>query len=460
MKFSTSLMAGFLLTLSFAPHGQAQTVTVNWNNVHQVIDGFGASSWANQSLTSTQAKFFFSTDPGDIGLSLLRGEVPDNGSCATVNLSCAGQVSDMQFAVANGARVWSTVLSPPASMKTNGSVDCLAGAGHGALSPDSYSAYATYLANYVKTMKSLYNINLYALSVQNEPDGCQPYGSAIWTGAQLDTFVKINLGPTFASAGLSSTLIMMPESSQYTTLVSLARTTMDDPAAAAYVGITAWHDYDALYTPSVTNPYASQNKLFWQTEASAGITPAGVGFGPSLCGGCWDPSIADALMWARIVDNRMAVANTNAWHWFVMIGPTNDNAGLMRSDGPVSKRAYMLGNYSKFVRPGFRRIDATHTPQSGVLASAYKNASTGALVIVVINQNNSNVSQTFALNGATASSVTPWITSASSDLAPQSDVRVSAGSFTYTLPASSITSFVTTAAAVLAPPQGLTATIR
>lgn len=460
MKLSASLVAGFFLMLFCVPHGQAQTVTINWTNVDQVIDGFGASSWANQSLTSEQATFFFSTGPGDIGLSLLRGEVPKNGSCSTINISCAGQVSDMQFAVANGARVWSTVLSPPASMKTNGSVDCLAGSGHGALSPDSYSAYATYLANYVKTMRSLYNINLYALSVQNEPDGCQPYGSTLWTAAQLDTFIKINLGPTFASAGLTSTLIMLPESSQYTTLASLARTTMDDPAAAVYVSINAWHDYDALYVSSVTNPYASQNKRFWQTEASAGITPSGVGFGPSLCGGCWDPSMADALMWARIIDNRMAVANANAWHWFVMIGPNNDNAGLMRSDGPVSKRAYMLGNYSKFVRPGFHRIDATHTPQSGVLVSAYKNASTGALVIVVINQSNSNVSQTFTLKGATASSVTPWITSASSDLVPQSDVPVSAGSFIYTLPASSITSFVGTAATVLAPPQGLEAKIR
>jgi glucuronoarabinoxylan endo-1,4-beta-xylanase len=458
MKLSTSLVAGLFLMLFYVPRGQAQAVTISWNNEDQVIDGFGASSWANQSLTSAQATFFFSTGPGDIGLSLLRGEVPKNGSCDTVNVSCAGQVSDMQFAVANGARVWSTVLSPPAAMKTNGSVNCTAGSGNGALSPGSYSTYAAYLANYVKTLRSLYNINLYALSVQNEPDGCQPYGSTLWTAAQLDTFIKINLGPTFASSGLSSTLIMLPESSRYATLASLASTTMHDPAAAVYVGINAWHDYDALYATSVTNPYASQNKLFWQTEASAGITPKGVGFGPSLCGGCWDPSIKDALMWARIVDNRMVVANANAWHWFVMIGPDNDNAGLMTSDGTVSKRAYMLGNYSKFVRPGFHRIDATHTPQSGVLVSAYKHASTGALVIVVINQNNSDVSQTFTLNGASVSSVTPWITSAGLDLVPQPDVPVSSGSFVYTLPASSLTSFVGTT--VLAPPQGLKAIVR
>jgi len=288
----------------------------------------------------------------------------------------------------------------------------------------------------------MYGANLYALSVQNEPENCESYGSTIWTAAQLDTFIKINLGPTFASAGLSSTLIMMPESSFYSHLASLASTTMDDSAAAAYVGIIAWHEYD--HARSVTNPYASQNKLYWETEASAGITPSGHGFGLSLCGGCWDPSIQDALMWAQIVDNRMAVANASAWHWFEMIGQNNDNAALIRFDSPtvVAKRAYMLGNYSKFVRPGFHRIDATHTPQSGVWVSSYKNESTGVLVIVAINQNTSTVSQGFTLNGATVQSVTPWITSASLNLVEQSDVSVSGGSFTYTLPAFSIASFV------------------
>ena len=129
----------------------------------------------------------------------------------------------MQFAIANGAKIWSTALSPPASMKTNGSVDCTAGPGNGALSPSSYSAYATYLANYVKSLRSLYGINLYALSVQNEPDGCHPYDGSHLEAAHLDTFIKNNLGPTFASAGLSSTLIMMPESSTYTTLASTGR---------------------------------------------------------------------------------------------------------------------------------------------------------------------------------------------------------------------------------------------
>jgi glucuronoarabinoxylan endo-1,4-beta-xylanase len=465
MKLSRSFFAAFLLVLFCAPYSDAQTATIDWNNTHQVIDGFGAATGGSNdgrysgssTFTSEQASFFFSTSSG-IGLSLLRTAVPDDGSCTTVNAMCAGQVSSMQLATAHGATIWSSPWSPPASMKTNGSTICDTGTGVSSLNSDSYSSYAQYLVNYVKSLSSLYGITLYALSVQNEPNTCFGYDGAIWSAANLDTFIKSDLGPAFVSAGVSSTLIMTPESSRYDSLASLAGTTMRDAPAAAYVGINAWHDYDAA--PSVINPYASQNKLYWETEASAGP-----GYGPSLCEGCWDPSMADALMWAQIVDNRLAVANANAWNYWKLIdyAGNKDNEGLVGFDGTISKRAYMLGNYSKFIRPGYVRIDATHTPQTGLTISAYKDASTGSFAIVVTNQNSSNVSQIFKLNGFTAAMVTPEITSASLNLAEQSSVPITGATFSYTLSATSVTTFVGVSTGnppSLNAPTNLTATVR
>src|ERR1019366_286446 len=71
-----------------------------------------------------------------------------------------------------------------------------------------------------------------------------------------------------------------------------------------------------------------------------------------------------------------------------------------------------------------------------------KNVSTGAFAIVATNQNSSSVSQSFTFNGTVASSVTPWITSASLNIAQQTVVTVTSGSFTYTLPADSVTTFI------------------
>src|ERR1700722_12869246 len=209
MKLPKSFFVGFLAMLFCAPYSNAQTVSVNWNSVDQVIDGFGASdAFEAHPLTNAQAALFFSPTTG-VGLSLLRTKVPDDGSCSTVNTTCAGEVSDMQLAIANGARVWGTPWSPPASMKSNVSVD-----NGGSLLADSYGAYATYLANYVKSLSNLYGISLYALSVQNEPDAVASYDSAVWGATDFDVFIRTDLGPTFAADGLNP-LIIMPETSQW-----------------------------------------------------------------------------------------------------------------------------------------------------------------------------------------------------------------------------------------------------
>ena len=75
-----------------------------------------------------------------------------------------------------------------------------------------------------------------------------------------------------------------------------------------------------------------------------------------------------------------------------------------------------------------------------------------------------NTSVTFNLAGFpnSPSSVTPWITSGSLNLAQQTNVSVENGSFTYALPSYSITSFVgvTIAAVAPTPPTGLTATVQ
>jgi len=471
------ILATLLLLSVFSWNAQAQTATVTWGTVYQTVDGFGAfgNGAGGGPISSAQASFFFGTAPGDIGLTLLRVPATNGGGtpgdCSTVSTSCAGEgVSEMQAVIAANSqvRIWATPWSPPAAYKTNGSTVCNTGSGDGSLITGDYASYATWLANYVESLSSLYGIKLYALSVQNEPDYCPTsYDGAVWTAANFDSFISTNLGPTFSSAGLS-TVIMMPEVEGYFDLSNDAGTCMGDSGCAPYVGINAWHDYDATYNPpnATPNPYASQGKKYWETETSAGA-----GFGPSLCDGCWDPSMADGLMWAAIIDERMAVDNANAWNWWAIIGgDTNpyDNEPLI--GGPsnvVAKRAYVIGQYSRFVRPGWVRVDATHAPQSGVTISAYKDPVGGGLAVVVTNQNSSDASQTFSLSGfptVTGNTVTPYVTSSSLDLVQQSAVPVSGNSFSYTLPAESVTTFVgvtgSTASNPPSAPQALTASVR
>lgn len=421
------------------------TASINWTDVHQIIDGFGAADAYIGPLTSAKQAFFFGTATGQLGLSLLRTGVPNNGdisgNCTTVNSGCAGPyVSDMKAVLANGGRVYSSPWTPPAAYKTNGLTYCTDNAG---LIATDYAAYAAWLANYVKSLKQEDDIALYAISLQNEPDICQSYDSAIWTAAEIDTFVAADLGPTFFSEKLS-TLVFVPEPAGYYDM-SLGSTCAGDSSCNKYVGGINWHDYDASLNGTNTiaaDPYPSYwpaGKKYWETEASCGV-----GFGPNFCQSGFNTDITDALNWAAVVDQRIAVDNANSWlYWWLIDNNSTDDQGLLASDGTIAKRAYMLGQYSKFVRPGYRRIDATHLPEAQVSVSAYRDAATNTLVIIATNYSDSQVSQEFTIANAPAfSALTPWTTSASLSLGQQATVSVSSNSFTYRLPADSITTFV------------------
>ena len=326
------ILAALLLgLLPMALH--AQTATVTWGTTFQTLDGFGASSIVldgNSNLASHMS-LFFNTSTG-MGYSILRVEVPDDGSCTTVNSTCAGDLTTMNAALAiNPAlRIFATPLSPPASMKTNASTTCTAGAGNGALLSGSYAAFATYLANYVKSVAAQ-GITLYAISVQNEPNYCPSYAGALWTAAQLDTFIKTNLGPTFAANSIT-VKVMMPESTGSAELAGLANTTMTDGSAVGYVGLVATHDYDVSEVASPVT-YTTGGKNFWETEVSDFNT--------------FDPTITSGLTYAKEIHDWMVGSNLNAWNWWWLVGLNGDNEGLIdNATSVVAKRLYTIGNWS------------------------------------------------------------------------------------------------------------------
>lgn len=412
---------------------QAGTVNIYWNQTFQSISGFGASCHWLADLTDAQADMYFSTTNG-AGLSLLRARVPTDGS-----LECG---VNMQKAVARGARVWANSYSPPASMKTNNST-----INGGSLLPSAYQTYANYLTNYVKNVKAQYGINLIALSVQNEPDIAAPYDTAIWTGQNFHDFILNNLGPTFASNSIT-TKIVAAEQTWWN--FDLLNETFADPAAAAYVGIAAAHDYS--FAQASPFPLAqNMGKELWQTEVSEYIPENPPPF---------NPSIEDALPWAKRISDWMTIANANAWHhWLLHTAWSTDNQGLADSNLNPAKRLWVLGNFARFVRPGFVRIGATSDPDLGISISAFKDPVTGKFALVAVNQN--PVGYTLVVSAdKTLTSLTPYTTSASLNLQAGSSIAVANGQFTAILPAKSVTTFSGSSAEASLPasPSSLTAT--
>jgi len=423
------------VSLSSQPIG-AQC-TVDWNNVHQRIDGFGASSAWRSTWTTAQADLLFSTNNGisytdnlghhstnnGVGLSLLRTRIAPGGTSIETNI--------MQMAQARGARVWSSPWTPPAAFKSSGALDGGNYLGSGANATNL--AYASQLAQYVINMKNTYGINLYAISVQNEPDVNHPdpggYETCLWSSQQIHDFTT-NLYNALVAGNVASTLIMLPEAGKWADPLGLATTTVNDAISLADVGIIANHDYVTnnavgdTNTPAVVNNYG---KALWETEVA-------------LLSGS-DSSIANGLYYANRIYLFMTVPQVNAWHyWWLISGDGVGNQGLMDNNAATTKRLFAVGQYSRFVRPGYYRLDATNTGPA--LISAYKDPVAGNFAIVAINSNNSAINQTFTLaNFNTVTSVTPWITSATLNLTNQTAVAITNSAFTYALPPQSIVTF-------------------
>jgi glucuronoarabinoxylan endo-1,4-beta-xylanase len=130
----------------------------------------------------------------------------------------------------------------------------------------------------------------------------------------------------------------------------------------------------------------------------------------------------------------MSTPGVTTNHWFHPASST-----------PIAIRAYVIGQYARFIRPGWVRIGATRAPASGVTVSAYKDPSTGRFAIVATNQNTAGMDVRFSLDGVAASSVTPYETSAVLRLQAQTAISVSGGVFGASLEAQSVTTFVGTA---------------
>jgi glucuronoarabinoxylan endo-1,4-beta-xylanase len=392
-----------------ATEASAAAANINPAVKKQTIRGFGAmthAAWIGD-LTAAQRTTAFSTGEGQLGFSILRIPVGENQSDFSRDLATAKRAVEL------GVTVFASPWNPPASMTETFSKGKRLKAG-------SYAAYAQHLNSFTTYMKNN-GVDLYAISVQNEPDYAHDW--TWWTSAELVKFLKEN-------AGTLNTRVMAPESFQY--VKSMSDPILNDAAALANVDIIGAHLYGTQYSqfPYPLFKQKGAGKDLWMTEVYYPNSNAN-------SGDAWP----EALDVGEHMHRAMVDAEFQAYVWWYL----RRSYGPMREDGQISKRGAIMAQFARFVRPGYVRIDATANPASNVYVSAYQGG--GKIVIVAVNKNTSSVSQQFTLANTTASgSVANWLTDGSRNVASQSALTITNGSLTATLAARSATTFVINAA--------------
>lgn len=392
-----ALMAA-LLPLLAPGRAIAQNATVDLAKQKQYIRGFGGMvhiPWIGD-LNAAERTLAFGNAEGQLGFTVLRIAVPDG------NTNVSSYVATAKAAIAAGGIVYASPWNSAGNMNSA-----------------DFAAYADHLSSFVSHMKSQ-GAELYAISVQNEPDYGAQAGWRAWTAAQCHDFV-LNYGDKIG------TKLMSCESLNYTK--SLYDPILNDPAALEKLGVLGTH----LYGTSVNNfayPLFDQKAAGkierWMTEH-------------------YTDSNTDANVWPNALNvatelhNSMVRAQFNAYTWWYIkrnYGPINN--------GAVTKRGWCMAHWSKFVRPGYYRVDATESPTSGVSLSAYKGDKD--VVIVAVNTNTSAKPVTISVAGADLTSYDRYTTSSSKSLAKEAAVTTSGGSLSVTLDAQSVTTLHASAA--------------
>lgn len=435
---------------------------VHLDQTHQTIEGFGVNdTWGSGSIPASE----FSATSG-IGLSILRVGMNETGGFMSGNI----QADINTVKGISGTKIIGSCWSPPTSCKTSGSLNT----GHLTATTSCMNSWATTVTNFAKSN------GLYAMSVANEPDfesrpAGEPftgaYPTTLYTANEMVAWVKV-VGPMLQQAGVK---VISPEPSEWNHLWSNTSACCSVPSGknsedpfmcgfppsntACTTGsgydyghflakdATAWaafdiigtHEYDSQQAYAWPSDVTAARKEVWETEMS------GVKWWAEQGPSC---DIADGIVVAKWIHSALVVGDASAWVWWWYDGGssasgTNENlVNVSGCSGGTTdpKRHYTLGNFSKFVRPGYVRVDVSGSPPSGVSLSAYKDSAGTTVVIVAINSNSSAATVPVSITGGSApTQCTPTVTSATQNLTAQSAASLSSG---LALAASTVTTFV------------------
>lgn len=413
-------------------------VTMNLSSPQQTIDGFGAagSIFGANGIPNEGAWSEFALDlmyrPDKMGFNIFRvGIANSDGGTGSKwednNPGFQNMMVDCKRVLQRNpaVKVFASPWSANTACKSGGSLTS------GSFLTACNSSWSTAIGAAADEAINT-GCPLYAVSAQNEPD-FDPVGThegMTFTAAAFTAWLKV-LGPVLAGKS-PAPLLMAGESSQWSNAYSPGIGYIDnctaDPTCLAAVGLWAVHSYTPV--GSATAPGVLSSKKLWQTEASDlnSVNDAMTGTGGGLAASIW-------------IHTALVTGNASAWvaWWGVTHNANND--GLIDNDGvTVSKRLYVLGNWSKFVKPGMVRFGITGSPPTNVSVSTYKDPTSNNVAVVVINNQASTQALTVTLDATSKCKVaTPWVTDPSNNLVAGTPISLVAGVISYTLTASSVT---------------------
>lgn len=407
----------------FYLYAQREPVITITDRRGQTIEGFGGMGaekawWLEPPYFS---KSYVNLLTEDLGVTILRDDVPlgfepenDNHDPRDLNLAAFNIRGVTRFGQstpyhhfeylkamhsAGVEKFIVTIMSPPLWMKHNqrtgnGRTDRTNSAPAYTDSPDSttnqlrldmYQEFAEHCVAYVKILKRETGIDLYAISLQNEPRFSQWYVSSVHSPSSLARLIGV-VGERFEKEGIKTKIFAPEDVQSFVHMKQYMDAIMDNDKSKNHLGFFASHNYsfDGIQ-PSSTSVEKWRDtralskrygKQLWMTETSG------------FKGEPWPM----ALRLASSMHNALTNGNVAAWVYYLMCLD-------LFEDGRPNALYYISKHFYKHVRPGFVRLE-TNGGSEKLLFSAFEGPDGDTQVFVAINTDDESAE--FHLSGARA----------------------------------------------------------
>lgn len=287
-------------------------------------------------------------------------------------------------------KILSSPWSPPGWMKTNGEMN------HGgSLKPEYRDVWALYYTKYIKAYKNE-GIDIWAITVQNEPAAVQVWDSCIWSAQEEGQFVRDHLGPALQREGVEATKLLVWDHNK-DIMFERVEPILSDAAAAKYVWGIGIHWYSGDNFDNLDKVHkAWPDKHILHTE---GCQEGGVHlnhwkpaerYGHDIIGDLnnWTVGWID---WNMVLDEHGGPNHVGNFCDAPIIADATQNKLIYQGS------YYYLGHFSRFIRPGAVRIGSV-VSNPALETTAFKNTD-GKIVITCMNRTDEAISFAVKISG-------------------------------------------------------------
>jgi len=294
-------------------------------------------------------------------------------------------IKDAMASASMPLKILASPWSPPAFMKDTKEMNY-----GGKLLAEYYESWANYYKKFIQGMMDR-GVEIWGVSVQNEPLATQTWDSCIYTAEEERDFIKYHLGPTIKANNPETNIVIWDHNRDV--LVERGAVVLADKEAAKFVWGTGNHWYVSEAFENLTslhNLFPDKHILFTEGCVELTTTSENAQFSGYL--GSWTNGerygrniIGDFNNWSRGWIDWNLVLNEEG-------GPNHVynycEAPIMydrqKKELIYNNSYYYIGHFSKYIDVGAIRVELSVSKED-VYATAFRNLN-GDIVVIAQNE--------------------------------------------------------------------------